>query len=123
MLDKPQKFGRQGELDAARYLQKNGYKILTRNYRTQVGEVDIVARERDTIVFVEVKARRSGFYGHPKSAVTPQKQRRISMAALHYLKAMQLSEAKARFDVVAIRLTGGKPEFEIVKNAFELAYD
>jgi putative endonuclease len=122
MQSKPQKFGRNGENLAAWYLKKNGYKIVEQNYRNRMGEIDIIAREKKTIVFVEVKSRRSIRYGNPKWAVTPKKQRKISMVALSYLKATQQTGAKARFDVVAITSNRDEPQIEIVKNAFELAY-
>ena len=115
-------FGQAGESLAVRYLKKNGYKILEQNYRTKLGEIDIIAKDRDTIVFVEVKARRSGRFGNPKYAVTLKKQRKISMVALYYLKAVKQNDAKARFDVVAIDSGQDKPSIEIVKNAFELSY-
>ena len=121
MSDK-QHVGKKGESIAVKHLKKNGYKILEQNYRTKLGEIDIVAKEKDTIVFVEVKARRSDRFGSPKWAVTLKKQRKISMVALHYLKSKNQTREKARFDVVAIRLTSEGPGIEIVKNAFELAY-
>ena len=117
-----QQFGKKGESIAVMHLKKNGYQILEQNYRTRLGEIDIVAKEKDTIVFVEVKARRSDRFGSPKWAVTLKKQRKISMVALHYLKSKNQTREKARFDVVAIRLTSEGPGIEIVKNAFELAY-
>ena len=123
MRNKQQKFGLKGEALAARYLKKNGYKILEQNYRTKLGEIDIIATENKTIVFVEVKSRKSIRYGSPKWAVTPQKQRKISMVALHYLKITRQSDAKARFDVVALTSNRDEPQIEIVKNAFELAYE
>lgn len=117
-----QRFGRSAEAAAAEYLRRVGYVILERNYRTPMGEVDIIARHGDVLVFVEVKARRSDRYGGAKGAVTPAKQRRISMAALAYLKSEGKMGQKARFDVVAIRAGGPHPQAEIVRNAFELAY-
>ena len=123
MPTKPQQFGKRSEALAAKHLKKNGYKILCKNYRTKLGEIDLIAKDRDTLVFIEVKARRTMHYGHPKWSVTPQKQRKISMTALHYLKASRLHDVKARFDVVTICYDGRHPEFEIVKNAFELAYE
>jgi putative endonuclease len=123
MQNQQQKFGEKGESLAARFLKKNGYKILEQNYRTKLGEIDIIATERKTIVFVEVKTRKSTRYGSPKWAVTPLKQRKISMVALHYLKATKQTDARARFDVVAIILNRDEPCIEIVKNAFELAYE
>ena len=114
--------GKQGETDAVNLLKKKGYRILERNYRTKAGEVDIIARHRGTIVFVEVKARGNHHYGNPKYAITPRKKRNLSMAALSYLKKTGQSNAKARFDVVAIVHTGGAQSVEVIQNAFELAY-
>ena len=122
MLNRHQLFGKRSESAAVRHLKKNGYKILEKNYRTPLGEIDIVARENDTVVFVEVKARSSARFGNPKTAVTPGKQRRISMVALHYLKETRQHQAKARFDVIAITGESSAPQIELVKNAFELAY-
>ena len=123
MLNEQQRFGQRGESLAVRHLRSEGYEILAQNYRTKVGEIDIVAREGETLVFVEVKARNSAKYGDPKWAVTPAKQRKISMAALYYLKTTGQSRAKARFDVLTIQPgAAGRPVVEIVRNAFDLAY-
>jgi putative endonuclease len=122
MQNKPQQFGEKGETLAAWYLKKNGYKIIEQNYRNQLGEIDIIARDRKTIVFVEVKSRRSIRYGSPKWALTPKKQRKISMVALYYLKTTRQTNVKARFDVVSIYSNRDEPQIEIVKNAFDLAY-
>jgi putative endonuclease len=122
MLNKRQQFGKESESLAARHLKKNGYKILERNYRNELGEIDIIAKEKGVLVFVEVKAGKTPFYGNPKWAVTPRKQRKISMVALYYLKTTRQTHVKARFDVVAVSLTKENPRIEIVKNAFELAY-
>ena len=113
-----QELGKKGETDAVKYLKRNGYRILEQNYRTKLGEIDIIAKDGKTIVFIEVKTRNSSHFGNPKWAITPKKQRNMSMAALFYLKATQQSLEKARFDVVTIQ-----PEkIEIIKNAFDLAY-
>jgi putative endonuclease len=122
MPDRRQRYGEAGETLAARVLRRQGYRILETNYRTPIGEIDLIARERDTIVFVEVKARRSPHFGHPKAAVTALKQRKLSMVALYYLKTTGQSGAKARFDVVAICGATERSEVEVVRNAFELAY-
>ena len=123
MQNKHQKFGEKSENLAAWYLKQNGYKIIEQNYRNRMGEIDIIAREKKTIVFVEVKSRKSIRYGSPKLAVTLKKQRKISMVALYYLKSTQQIDSKARFDVVAITSNRDEPQIEIVKNAFELAYE
>jgi putative endonuclease len=122
VLNRQQQYGEAGEALAARVLRQKGYKILATNYRTKLGEIDIIARHRDTIVFVEVKARQSLEFGSPKWAITPQKQRKISMVALYYLKTTRQGRSKARFDVVAIHSTASQPEVEIIQNAFELKY-
>jgi len=122
MRNRQQKSGEKGEAIAVRHLKKNGYKIIETNYRIQLGEIDVIAKDKDTIVFVEVKARRSVHFGSPKGAVTTQKQKKISTVALYYLKATNQITAKARFDVVAVNLNRDKPRVEIIKNAFELAY-
>lgn len=122
MLNHRQTFGKKSERLAAEYLKRKGYRILETNYRCPVGEIDIIAREKGTLVFVEVKARRSSRFGSPKGAVTPAKQRKISMAALDYLKRSGQDDALARFDVVAIGTFAGRTEIEVVKNAFDLAY-
>lgn len=119
-----QQFGSQAEAMVAGYLKKQGYRILEHNYRTRLGEIDIIARHRDTIVFVEVKARKTDPYADayidPKWSVTPKKQRRIAMAALCYLKATRQSQAKARFDVVTV-LCQSPPHIELYQNAFNFS--
>jgi putative endonuclease len=115
--------GKNGESIAARHLEQHGYRILTRNYRSPAGEIDLVARQGETIVFVEVKTRRSQRFGHPKTAVTPAKQRKISMAALYYLKSKNQLQARSRFDVVTILPKGDSSQIELIQNAFELAYE
>ncbi|MFP4475468.1 MAG: YraN family protein [Desulfatibacillaceae bacterium] len=122
MAQNPYTKGRKGEDIAVHTLVARGYKILERNWRGRAGEVDVIAKKGRTLVFVEVKARASSRYGNPKEAVHPEKQRRISMVALEYLKSTGHSKAGARFDVVAIRTDTQPPEVEVVENAFELAY-
>ncbi len=114
--------GETGESLAVKFLKKNGYEIIEQNYRCKLGEIDVIARDDRVLVFIEVKARRTNQFGGPKWAVTPRKQRKISMVALAYLKDTEQMGVKARFDVVAIRLLPGNPDIEIIKNAFELAY-
>lgn len=123
MLNEQQRFGQKGESLAVRHLKDQGYEILAQNYRTKVGEIDIVAREGGALVFVEVKARKSDKYGDPKWAITKAKQRKISMAALYYLKASGQTKVKARFDVLTLKPdAAGKTVVEIIRNAFPLAY-
>ena len=122
MLNKRQQFGKESETLAVRYLKKNGYKILEQNYRNKIGEIDIIAKKKGVLVFVEVKARKTHGFGNPKWAVTSKKQRKISMVALYYLKATKQTHVKARFDVVALSSAKDNLQIEIIKNAFELAY-
>ena len=122
MLNSPQRFGKQVEELAARHLKRRGYKIIARNYRTKAGEIDIIAREGRTLVFIEVKGRQSARYGSAKAAVTPRKQHQVSKVALWYLKENDQMDAKARFDVVAVTRQDGEDRIEIVRNAFQLAH-
>ena len=115
--------GEQGEEIAVAYLQERRFTILERNFRCKGGEVDIVAKEGATFVFVEVKARRTLSFGLPQLAVTPFKQRQISKAALTWLAKRKQHDANARFDVIAIILRGeNPPRVEHIANAFDLAY-
>ncbi len=122
MTDRKQKIGKKGESIAVRYLKKQGYRIVEQNYRSKVGEIDIIAREKKSLVFVEVKTRSSRSFGSPKWAITPKKQKAISMAALYYLKMTNQNDINARFDVVSILLQGEDTHIELVRNAFDLAY-
>ena len=113
--------GKAGEELAAAYLRQAGYEILERNYRCPFGEVDIVACEGGTIVFVEVKCRRSTHFGEPEMAVGWQKQRKISRISLHYLQERNHLSCAARFDVVAVKMRGEEVHIELIKDAFALA--
>lgn len=116
-------FGGIGESIALTYLEGQGFKIVERNFSSVCGEIDIIAREGRTIVFVEVKCRKNEDYGPPQLAVTPFKQRQISKAALVWLSRKKLYDAEARFDVVAIVLHDHDlPQIEHIRNAFDLAY-
>jgi len=111
--------GKEGEDMAGRFLRDQGLKILKRNYRTRWGEVDIVARERDTIVFVEVKTRSKEAFGGPLSAVTREKQQRIRRMAEAYFIENGFQDVSARFDVVGIvKKNNGTPRIDWIKNAF-----
>ena len=114
--------GREGEQLAVRYLKRMGYRIVCRNYHSPLGEIDIIARHRGVLVFVEVKSRSTETFGSPKLAVTPAKQRKLSQVAWHYLQQHNLTEASARFDVVTISRSKGAPLFEVTENAFESTY-
>ncbi|HEY5037462.1 MAG TPA: YraN family protein [bacterium] len=94
--------GKKGEEKAAAFLRLKGYKILEKNYRVGQGEIDLIARRSNTLVFVEVKTRRGKAQGSPLEAVTPHKVKRLSGAAAAYLASHPLNGATCRFDVVTI---------------------
>lgn len=110
-----------GESLALKHLKTRGCRILAQNYRARRGEVDIIARDGEFVVFVEVKTRRSLRFGLPQAAVTLQKQRQISKVALAYLQAQNLMDAPCRFDVIAIHLS---PQLELLRlEQIESAFD
>lgn len=111
--------GKKGENIAAAYLKKNGYRILETNYRCTLGEIDIIAREKEELVFVEVKTRSSVELGYPEQAVGINKQKKMSQVALWYLEEKNLTDTKARFDVVAITKSDSQEEIKLIKNAFD----
>ena len=112
--------GKKGEEVALRFLQKKGYRIIETNYVCKIGEMDLIAKEKDTLVFIEVKTRTSTIFGPPHLAVTQFKQRQLSKVALNFLKEKKLEDVKARFDVVAILLGQKGEEIELIRNAFDL---
>jgi putative endonuclease len=113
--------GKIGEDLACSELTRRGYAILARRYRRRGGELDIVARDGPTIVFVEVKARESLDYGAGGEAVTALKRRRMAAVALDYLARHRLTECACRFDVVALDLRGDEPKIEVYRNAFDVS--
>lgn len=117
----PKSLGARGEAAAARFLKRRGYIIVGRSERDRIGEIDLVAVDGQTVVFVEVKTRRHHESGHPAEAVDDDKQHRITRTALSYLRRHDLLENAARFDVVAVTWPDGekKPAFQHYKNAFE----
>jgi putative endonuclease len=94
--------GQKGENRAAAYLRLKGYRVLERNYRVPQGEIDLIVRRGDMLVFVEVKARKGDSHGTPLEAVSPLKVRRVSAAAAIYLSGYQDSFAVCRFDIVTL---------------------
>jgi putative endonuclease len=113
-------FGKAAEDAAAKFLKAKGYKILERNYKTKFGEIDIIARQKGVICFLEVKARRSLNLGVPQEAVSIHKQRQISRVAVYYLKSNNLLDRPARFDVLALLYVNSQPEVSLITDAFEL---
>ena len=120
MTRQRQHLGKTGETLAAGFLERRGYRILQRNYRTPPGEIDLVAQDGKTLVFVEVKTRRSYRYGSAKTSVTAEKRRRLSLAALVYLKRTGLMHTPARFDVVTVDAAMDPPQIEVICNAFDI---
>ncbi|MBF0099772.1 MAG: YraN family protein [Desulfobacterales bacterium] len=115
-------FGQNSEVVAAAYLEKLGYRILEKNFRCKEGEIDLILQDKETIAFIEVKARRNLNFDHPKCAVTTKKQQTISRVALYYLNAHQQWNARIRFDVLTIlEHPNHHYEFELIQNAFEFS--
>lgn len=115
--------GASGEKLACRFLRRNGYKILYRNFKGRTGgEIDIVCRDNDTLVFVEVKTRGSEQFGRPFEAIRPDQRKRISRGALAWLRMLDNPEILFRFDVVEVIIAeDAKPRLELVRNAFQLS--
>jgi putative endonuclease len=111
--------GKEGEKIAAAFLKKNGYRICETNFRCILGEIDIIARDKGEIVFIEVKTRKSGELGYPEQAVGIRKQKKMSQLALWYLQKKNITDASARFDVVAITMLPSGNEIKLIKNAFD----
>ena len=114
-----QRLGKIGENLACAELERRGYAILARRYRHGGAEIDIVARDGPTLVFVEVKAREGQEFGDGAEAVTRSKRRRIVVAATDYLACNRIGECPCRFDVVSIQLGEGEPQLELFPNAFD----
>ena len=113
-----QALGRSGEDLACVELERRGYAVLARRYRRRGGEIDIIARDGETTVFVEVKARSGPGYGAGGEAVGRVKQRRMAAIALDFLARHRLTAAPCRFDVVVIDVSGPAPKIELYQNAF-----
>lgn len=113
-----QSFGLHGEDLACEELERRGYAILTRRYRTQHGEIDIVAQDGDYLVFVEVKARQDVGFGDPEEAITLQKQQRLVWMATDYLARHAHGEVACRFDVVGITTHTDPPSVVVIEDAF-----
>jgi len=112
-------FGMQGQLEAEKFLRSRGYDILKRNFRTQAGEIDLIARHNEYVVFVEVKYRFGVSHGYPRESVGRSKQRRIVKTALYYITENQLDNQDFRFDVVEVLGGSGKVVINHIVNAFD----
>jgi putative endonuclease len=114
------RLGEIGENLACQELERRGYSVVARRYRRRGGEIDIIALDGETLVFIEVKARDSHGYGLAAEAVTAIKQRRLAAVALDYVVRHHVHDCPCRFDVVAIQLTSKGPEIELFQNAFAM---
>ncbi len=123
VLSEHLQLGVRGEKLACDFLRREGYKILARNFRARRGgEVDIVCRDDDTLVFVEVKTRSGEDFGRPGEAVNAVKRKRISRGALSWLQLLDNPDILVRFDVVEIvQAEDGEPRIELIRNAFQLS--
>jgi putative endonuclease len=122
MSDDPrQRLGKLGEDLACAELARRGYSILARRYRTRFGEIDIIARDNDVTVFIEVKARQGDEFGDGAEAVTGWKQRRITQMAVDYLSRHHLHDRPCRFDVIVVDLADPTARVEVYAHAFDAA--
>jgi putative endonuclease len=117
-LNQQQQLGQQAEQAAVAYLSARGYQVVDRNYVCPQGEVDIVARHGNALVFIEVKARRNTRRGTPREAVTPAKQRKIIAVAGYYMKEKHIRNVPVRFDVMAMMVAGKGFTVELIPHAF-----
>ena len=118
MTNDTQRLGRQGENAATAFLKTQGFTILDTNYRTHRAEIDIIAKDQDTICFIEVKTRRSVKKGLPKEALTRTKQQKIIQGATHYLKNKGLLDSQIRFDVIEVIQKNDTLDMNLIKHAF-----
>lgn len=119
-VDQRQSLGKRGEDLACDELRRLGYTILDRRFRTRGGELDVVARDGDVVVFVEVKARSDRRFGSPFEAITWRKRQRLSAMATSYLCLKRLVGVACRFDVVSVIERRSGPAIEVVRNAFDV---
>ena len=115
-----QKLGKQGEELAEKFLSKKGYEILERNYRKYRGEIDLIAKDQDCLVFVEVKTAKSDRFGPPIFRVDARKKKQLGKIAMAYYQEKELFDQDSRFDVVTVTFSGGQPIIEHIENAFWL---
>ena len=112
--------GKHAEEEAAGFLESRGYRIISRNYKNRFAEIDIIAREKGVLCFVEVKSRSSQRFGLAQESVTAGKQAKIARAALSFMQENDLMESRCRFDVVAMSISEGKKTFQLIRDAFIL---
>lgn len=120
MTQERRSLGQRGEELAVSKLKELKYRILERNYRCALGEIDIIAQEKEVLVFIEVKTRKNKNFGHPADALHASKQRKLSKVAMTYLNHKKLSDIPARFDVVVVEFFSPSPQITLIRNAFDL---
>jgi putative endonuclease len=123
MTEKTKALGKKGEGIAAAFLEKKGYNILLRKYKCSFGEIDIIAKHKKILSFIEVKTRSTKKYGLPQEAVTPAKQAKISRVALEFVQRYKMENRAARFDVVSVQSLNDGYAVDLIENAFELTVD
>lgn len=112
--------GERGEMIAWNFLIKKGYKLVEKNYRTRIGEMDVIAEKKGRLVFIEIKTRRTERFGRPEEAVTVQKQRKLFQIASYYLKEKKKENIPISFAVLAVHWpSSGEPEFRLIEDALE----
>jgi putative endonuclease len=112
-------YGMQGQQDAEKFLQNKGYGILERNFRVRTGEIDLIARDKNYIVFIEVKYRSGVNYGYPRESVGTAKQRKIIKTAMYYIAVNELDNQDFRFDVMEVLSQGERVTINHIENAFD----
>lgn len=111
--------GRRAEEKACQYLEHLGFVIIEKNFRTRTAEIDLIARDGEWLVFIEIKSRKTESRGLAREAVTPAKQRRIILAAQSWIALRRIQNTRMRFDVLAIQGPDGCQQFELIRHAFE----
>jgi len=119
MVDK-NSIGQRGEEVASKALEREGYRIIEKNFRCRQGEIDIIAEDKGTLCFVEVKARSSEKFGLPEEAVTRWKQKKLFTVAVFYLEKKRIKSRDLRFDIVSVDIKTEKTR--IIQNAFEVDF-
>ncbi len=114
--------GKEGEDLAVKYLKRAGFRIVERNFRCRQGEIDIIAKDGNTLVFLEVKTRTSASYGNPEAAVDHAKQKKISLVSLQYLQSKNIVDFPVRYDVVAVEMSSAGHHIQLIKDAFDLIW-
>lgn len=110
--------GKQAETLAAEELTRRGYEVIETNFRARLGEIDIIARDKDTLVFVEVRSRKTTYFGLPSETITYPKQQKLIRTANLYLSMKHLQKASCRFDVVEVIFEDDDPKVTLIRDAF-----